>query len=702
MTVEITDHTNKEIVNKLNFSFTNKVPIITQNQISECGLACLSMIATYHGLKASIQSFRHNLLIGSHGLSLKELMDISGKVGFTSRPVQCEISEMKELKLPCIVHWGMDHFVVLTQVKNNSVTIHDPAIGKTTLTIAEVGDMFTGIALELMPNNNFKKNDIRETLKINQLWEKITGIKVALLSLFMLSLTLQSFSIISPYYMQWVIDKVLISNDQNLLVILAIGFFLIAVIKVCIGSFRSWLVLKFSATLSIQMIANLFNHMIKLPIKYFEQRHVGDVVSRFNSINAIKELLTTGIIEAVIDGFMAVTILIMMLLYSFKLTAFVLLFVVISFLIQWIFYYPERRLELKKIIENAQEDTIFLESIRAIQTIKVFGNETKRQAIWLNQFAKITNLEIKSSKLNILETSIDSVLAALENILILYLGALMVIDGNLTVGMLLAFIAYKGQFINSIDSFISHIFSFKILGVQLERLSDIALETKENFSNPHSSIDRDEVNIAFQNVCFRYSDGSNWVCKNLTMTINNGESVAITGRSGCGKSTIVKLLLNLLQPSSGAIYLNGSKINELAIDEYRNIFGCVLQNDSLMSGTLIENITMFDEDYDQNWLIECCKIACIWDDIRNLPMGLNSMVGDMGNCFSGGQLQRIYLARALYKKPKVLCLDESTSHLDLAYEKEVNDNLSRLPITKIFIAHRKETINSADRVINID
>lgn len=685
----------------LSFSGKKRVPLIMQAEVSECGLASLAMISSYYGARSNVATFRKFQTLSAQGMSLKQIMGLANETGLISRALRCELNEVGNLKLPCVLHWDLDHFVVLTGISNQWFYINDPALGKRKLSLAEFSRSFTGIALELTPCSSFKKKDSRLVMKMSQLWSKIEGLKRSLVSLFLLSLILQTTALISPYYMQWVIDSVLLSNDKALLIVLALGFSILTIIKIVVAAFRSWLVLRISNVLNIQMGANLFRHLIRLPIRYFENRHVGDVVSRFGSLNAIRELITTGVVEATIDGIMAITILVVMYLYNPVLASIAILFVLMLFLTQMFFYFPNRRITEESIVANANEDTHFLESIRAVQTIKLFNHETHRQNVWLNRYAEVINADIRLGKLNITEDSLIGLLLGLESIFIIYFGALNVMDGGFTVGMLLAFIAYKGQFTTSINAFIGKMFSFKLLGLHLERLSDITLEQQEEFLCKATLPKCTKGSIKIEKLSYRYADNLDWVIKDLSFEVRSGECVAITGESGCGKTTLMKLILGLLKPSSGTIYLDGVNIQDLSLNDYRQLLGSVTQDDILLTGTLSENITMFDSDYDENKVIACCQAACIWNEIALLPMGLNSLVGDMGSSFSGGQLQRIFLARALYKEPNILCLDESTSHLDANNEVSINKNLDDLNVTKIIIAHRYETINSADRVINL-
>lgn len=685
-------------LNLLSYRNIKQVPLILQSEVAECGLASLAMISSYFGHLVNVSSLRKHLIVGSQGMNLRQMIEVSSELGFTSRALQCDIHEIKNLTLPCILHWNMDHFIVLTRVSKKSIWINDPAMGKRKLSWDEFGQSYTGIALELLPNTSFKKKDGRNNMKVSQLWEKIIGLRRSLLSLLIVSIIIQFTSLLSPYYMQWVIDNVLVSNDKDFLIVLACGFTLLMVTRVLVDLLRSWLILRLSSSINIQMGSNLFSHLIKLPMSYFSNRHVGDIFSRFGSLSSIRELLTTGIIEAIIDGLMAIVVLVMMFLYSTQLSLFVLTLVAFSFFIQLIFYYPSKRTMEEAIVANAKEDTSFLESLRAIQTIKLFSHEATRHNTWLNRYAESINADIRIGKLTIWEAGIESLIQGFGGIVIIYLGALLVIDGKLTVGMLIAFIAYKGQFTASISELINKAFSFKMLSVHLERLSDIVLEKQES-SISGVKFNNFEGHLKIEGLYFRYSDNSEWLIEDLSFEINPGESLAITGASGCGKSTLLKLMLGLIKPTRGRILIDGKNISEITLSNYRKNLGSVMQTDTLLSGTVAENVTMFDHLYDEERLLKCCQDANILDEIKALPMGFHTLVGDMGSNFSGGQLQRIFLARALYKNPSILFLDESTSHLDIDNEIIINQNIKNMAITRVIVAHKESTIKSVDRVL---
>lgn len=682
----------------LRFSMKSRLPVILQTEVAECGLACLAMIATYHGHEIDINTLRRQYPISLRGTTLQNLMQTADKMSFASRPLRLELEELDQLQLPTILHWDLNHFVVLKKVAKKYIIIHDPAQGERKISMTEVSKHFTGVALELTPTASFTpKKEVRK-VPFWSFWQRIVGLKRAMVQVFVLSLGLQIFSLISPLYMQLVVDEVLLSRDLHLLTVLAIGFGILMLIDLGVTALRSLVVLSLSSMLSIQMAANLFRHLIRLPLPFFEKRHIGDIVSRFGSLSQIEKTLTTGIVQAIVDGVMAIATLVMLFIYSPILACLVLVALTLYGLIRAIWYRPFKSLTEETIVSAAKENSNFIETIRATQSIKIFGQESQRQMMWHNRYADKINAGIRLGKLNIGFSAINSLLFGLENILVVYFAARLVIDLKLTVGMLYAFMSYKQQFIGKAVAFIENLIEMKMLGLHLERLGDIALEEQE--LQEGTIVDPPELqgNIQLENIRFRYNEGEAWVLDNINIDIKAGESVALVGPSGCGKTTLMKIMMGLFQADSGKVMVDGIDLTKLGAKHYREQFGAVMQDDQLLSGAIGENIAFFDPQFDQARVERCANMAAIAPDIGAMPMAYNTLIGDMGMALSGGQKQRILLARALYKQPKILFLDEATSHLDVALEKAINDTVRQIKITRIIIAHRPETIKSADRV----
>jgi ATP-binding cassette subfamily B protein RaxB len=691
----------------IRFSNSKFTPLILQSEITECGLATLAMVATYYGHQLDLPAMRKRFSANLKGMNLQQLIELADNLGLANRALQCPVNEVHKLQTPCILHWDMNHFVVLTKAsgkgKNAKYLINDPAVGKRTLEREEFRKHFTGICLELTPTSKFEVKQEQAQMKFTQLWSAIMGLKSGLVKLIGLSLVLQLFALITPYYMQWVVDEVLISFDKPLLTVLAIGFAMIAVISVVTNAVRSWLVLRLSSMLNMQMGVNLLRHLLRLPMNYFESRHIGDIVSRFGSLAQIRERITTGFVETLADGAMAITVLIMMLLYSIKLSAVVLGAIALYTLVRLALYRPLHQATEEMIQSSAKEQSNFLENIRGIQTIKLFGNESQRQGIWQNRYAEVINSEIRLGRLKISFNSFNKLLFGLENVLVIYFAAIMVMANSLSIGMVLAFIAYKGQLTSRFTNLIEQIIQFKMMRLHLDRIADIALTEQEaNRDGQTSFTDAPKGQLELQDICFSYDNQQTMILDRVNLQVNAGDSIVLTGPSGAGKTTLMKIMLGLLQPTSGKVLLDDKDITHLGLKNYRKHIAAVMQDDTLLAGSIADNINFFDPQPNYLKLEQCAHMSAIHDDINKMTMGYNSLVGDMGSNLSGGQVQRLLLARALYQSPCVLFMDEATSHLDKDNEAKISEQIRHLPMTRIMIAHRQETINMAKQVYSLD
>lgn len=691
------------LINSTGFGLGGKLPIILQAEASECGLACLAMIAGFHGFDTDLNQLRRRFSTSMHGVNLKQLRDMAMRMHLNGRALQLEIEHLQDLQLPCILHWDMNHFVVLKSVAKNRITIHDPGQGLRHFTTAEFGEHFTGIAMELTPTQEFTQKSDRQSIKLTSLWSRSSGIGRSLAVILGLSILLQVFGLAAPFYMQIVVDDVVLRGDVDLLLILAFGFGLLMIMETLTQGLRGLLILHLASHLSLQMANNLFRHLIRLPLQFFEKRHMGDVLSRFGSLEQVRDLISSGLVAAVVDGFMAIITLVIMLFYSVKLTIVVVAFTALYFLLRLALYRPFRTRTEESLVADAKQQSHFMESIRAIQSIKVFQQENERHSRWQNHYADTINTGIRIGHWNIGYTSLNQLLFGVENVIIIYLAANAVIGSVISLGMLYAFMSYKQRFISSMDSFITQAIEFKMLGLHLERLSDIVLAKAEEDVESGFVADENEAQLTgslrVENASYRYSEAAEPVFSQLNIDIKAGESIALVGPSGCGKTTLVKCLMGLLPLDEGLITIDGKLIEQ--VPHYRGRIAAVMQDDQLISGSLADNISCFDPIVDESRIANSAALANIHEDIMAMPMNYNTLVGDMGSSLSGGQKQRILLARALYRKPDVLFLDEATSHLDVAGESIVNDHITQLNITRIMVAHRPETIATADRVIDI-
>lgn len=689
----------------LKFSSFNRLPVILQTEVAECGLACLAMIATYHGHEIDLTTLRLRYPISLRGTTLHQIIQTAEKMNYACRPLRLELEEMDQLQTPCILHWDMNHFVVLKKVTKSGIVIHDPAQGERIYQFSEVSKHFTGVALELMPTSEFKIKKEVQKVPFYVFWQKIIGLKSSMVQVFLLSVVLQAFTLISPFYNQLVVDQAIVSHDMNFLKVLAFGFLIVMLIQLFVTGLRSLLVLSLGSMLSIQMATNLFRHLIRLPLPFFEKRHIGDIVSRFGSLSQIEKLLTTSLVQAIVDGMMAISTLIMLFVYSGTLAMVVIAAVALYGLIRFLWYRPLKQLTEESMVAASKENSNFIETIRAIQSIKIYGKESDRGVLWQNRYADTINTGIRQTKLSIIYSSINSLLFGIENILVIYLCAKMITSGmgaaGFTIGMMFAFISYKQQFTSKAIALIENVIELKMLGLHLERLGDIVLEKPEveNYTFQSTNTKQLTGKIELKDVSFSYATTEPAVVNKVSLTIEPGEIVAFVGASGCGKTTLMKVIMGLFQPTSGEVLVDGMPLNKLGITHFRNQVAAVMQDDQLLSGSISDNICFFDSQPDMEKIEQCAKMAMIHADIMNMPMGYNSLIGEIGASLSGGQKQRVLLARALYRSPKILFLDEATSHLDVALEHGVNQSIQHLNMTRIIIAHRPDTIRSAQRVI---
>lgn len=674
-----------------------------QSEASECGLACLAMVSDHYGQRVGLRSLRQRFPMSLKGANLPRLIDVARKLYLSSRPLKLELEDLPKLKTPCILHWDLNHFVVLAKVGRRRLTILDPAFGKRRLSYSEASKHFTGVALELEPGNDFKLVKAEPSVSIRQLTGPIRGLWRVLILILGISLALQVFTVLGPLYLQWVVDQVLVSGNRELLTVVGIGFGLLVLFRVGTHLLRGLIVVYLSNRLVYKWMGNVFSHLLKLPLDFFEKRHLGDVVSRMDSVRAIQRTLTTSFVEAIIDGLMAIVTLGMMLLYSWKLALVTLLAVMVYLGLRALSFRAMRDGTEKQLVAAAHQQSHLFESIRGMQSVKVAGREDIRGAGYLNRLNETVNQELWLGKLGIGFGSANQLVFGIERVAVIWIGAVLALQNVFSVGMLMAYLAYKDQFSQRIGGLIDKWIEFRMLRLHGERLADIVMTPPE--ADPEQKFEATastDTGIEVRQLSFRYAEGEPCVLKDCSFSVRPGESVAVVGPSGCGKSTLVKLMLGLLRPTSGQIEVGGLDIHKLGARNFRANVGAVMQDDQLFAGSVMDNIAFGDDGADIQRIEDAARLAAIHDEIAAMPMGYHSLIGDMGTTLSGGQKQRVILARALYRQPEILFLDEATSHLDVARERLVNEAVCNLELTKVIIAHRPETIASADRVLVLE
>lgn len=693
-----------QLKQRLNFRLGASTPQVLQTEAAECGLACIVMICRYYQKDVDLLSLRQQHGISSHGATLAVLISIVQHIGFDSRPLSLDLEELSCLKCPCILHWDLNHFVVLVAVKAKCIIIHDPAFGRRRLTYKQVSEHFTGVALELWPNANFSRHRQRQQLSFRRLLSSIHGLTAFMTKLFCLSLLLEGINLLIPIGTQLVMDHVIMAKDYDLLSLICLGLFCFIFFRTVIGMFRAWIILLMDTFLNVQWKNSFFEHLLQLPLQYFEKRNPGDIQSRFSSLDFIRETLSSGLVGGVINSIMALGLMVMMYIYAGWLLWVVLAFTVLYMLLRLMTYSLYRQASEEKIIKDARVNAHFMESMYAMSTIKALSLNPTRTRSWLNLNVDSTNAGIRITRLDLLYGGTNALLTSIDQIVILWLGASMVIEQQLTLGMFVAFNLYRSQFAERSSQLIELALQLRMLSLHNERLADIALSTTETQSNqppPFELQSEQAANLQLNNLSYAYDALSQPIIHQLSLDIKAGESVAIVGPSGVGKSTLLKLMTGLIRPQQGQILFNQHDIYQLGLQHYRQMIACVLQDDKLFAGSIADNIACFELEKDQARIVQVTQACNIYTEIMRMPMGLETLIGELGHGLSGGQVQRLLIARALYRQPSILFMDEATSHLDISNENIINQSIRALKITRIFIAHRQSSINSADRVIQL-
>lgn len=685
----------------LRFNRTLKLPMILQDEIAECGHACVAMISQFFGHTLDLCGLRKINKPSTHGVTLRHINKLLIQLGFKTRALRVPLSELHLIKTPAILHWNMNHFVVLKQIKKNKIILHDPAIGVRTCSLDEFSQSFTGIVLEVEKADDFQQVRAQHKLCLYDIIKTVPRFNHLLGLLLLLSLSIELLTLLNPLFIQYVTDQVIASNSLSNLYTVASGFTLFVLLHTLAEYTRGHLVLYTTTHVTESFSSNVFKHLLTLPTSFFETRHQGDLQSKFQSIEQIQTKISTDFINTLLDGVMFIINLMVMLIYSRILTAIVMSAFLLYVSLRYASYQSLKNQTASAVYLHAKVATTFLETLRAITPIKLFLKESGRFNTWRNGYIDALNADIQISKKQILYRVANHFLFNIEFIIVVCVGTQLVLTKQFSIGMLIAFLAYRLMLVNKSSSFIQNIFDYQLISVQLNRLSDILFQESELTHTDIKCTKQPKGSLSLQAISFQYTPTDNNILNQVTLNIRPGEKVAIIGPSGCGKSTLLKVMMGLLPPTSGNIYIDDIPLNVFGLNHYRNITAAVMQHDSLLTGSIIDNITFFDEQIDLEYVYYVATLACIHDMISTLPMGYETLVGDMGSTLSGGQKQRLLLARALYKRPNILFLDEATSHLDDDNEQRINQALKSLNITQIMVAHRKETIKMADRVIDL-
>ena len=679
--------------------------LIEQAEEMDCGAACLAMICKHYDIQISRGKLRELANVTTEGATLESLARVGESLGFTTQGVQCTYNVLLGFDLPFIAHWQGYHYIIVYGVSKNHVWIADPAVGFRKLTVAEFEKGWSGNCLVFKPGANLVQIEASRSP-----WIRFAGFlkpfKGILTHLFIATLVIEILGLGPPLIIQNILDGVIVHQNFSLLNLLIIGLILTQVFTQVTSLLRTFLTTYLIRNMDFAMMTHFFKHTLSLPISFFNNRKTGDIMARFQENETIRDFLTETTISTILNVLMVFLYLTVMFIYNVKMTLLLLAFIVPIMLLTVLVTPRIKDFARQSFEAGADAESSLIETIGAAETVKGMGIERAMRLKWEKKYARSLDIQFRSDRFNSIIGMISQLLNVAASAAILWVGATLVLNQQLSIGQLMAFNMLMGSVMSPLLGLISLWDEIHEAGVSMERLGDvldIAPEQKPEDTASRIALPDFQGAIRLDNVYFRYAENKEtpYVLENVSCTINPGELIAIVGQSGSGKTTLAKLLVGFYSPSEGNIYVDGYDINQVDKEYFRKNIGYVMQSNLLFSGTLSENIAIGDENPEQRRIMEAAKMADAHGFISNLPLGYEQVVGERGTGLSGGQIQRICIARSLYHNPRLLIFDEATSALDTQSESNILDNMKDIlhGRTAVVIAHRLSTIMKADKII---
>lgn len=683
-----------------------RVPVVLQMSIVECGAACLASILGFHGRPIRITEARERVGASRDGTTGLAIAQAARTYGLRTRGYSVGPAELHLIPAPFVAHWAFNHFVVVERFARGRVHLVDPAEGRRAVSRAEFEAEFTGVAIAFEPGPHFQADRPERRIPFFPVQlgfvRLLPGLRGALAQVLAASLLLQVLGLAVPLLTKVMVDRVLPYSLHELLPVLGVGVLLAAAAQASLSWVRSSVLLWVQGRMDAQMMLGFFEHLLSLPYTFFQGRSSGDLLMRLGSNTVLRNMVTAQAVSVLLDGGLVVVYLTILLLAAPGFAAAVIALGLLQISIMLATAGRNARLMQRELAASAESQGYLVEALKSVATVKAAGAEHRVLDQWTDLFYRTLNVSLQRGQLSAMVNSALAGLRVASPLALLWLGAGMVLRGHLTLGTMLALNALAIAVLGPLSSLVSEVLQLQLVSAHVERIVDVVEaapeQEQERVKPPHEL----RGGLALADVEFRYDGQGPVVLRDISLAIATGEKVAIVGRSGSGKTTLAMLALGLLRPTAGRVLFDGVDMEELDRSAVRRQLGTVLQDAAVFSGSIRRNIALADPSLPLDRVELAAKLACIHDDIAVMPMGYETLIAEGGGGLSGGQVQRLTIARALVAGPAILLLDEATSHLDAETERRVDRNLSALRCTRLVIAHRLSTVRNADRVLVLD
>lgn len=679
-------------------------PVILQQSITDCGAASLAMICRYYGINISINRLRDLANVSADGANLYSLAEAAEALGFHTQGVSSNIQNLIDQPLPAIAHWQGNHFIVVYRITKDQVTVADPGIGLIKYSYQEFTEGWTGNLLILRATAGLHQIEESKTT-LGRFLPYLKPYRGILTEILLASVVIQLFGLAVPLFTQAIIDRVLVFRSIDMLNMLLAGMLIVTLFSLVTNYIRQYLIANIASSMDITMVLDFYRHVLSLPLRFFTQRRVGDIISRVNENQKIREMLTTTSLSAILDGMTVIVYLTLMFIYNIKLAALATIFIPLFAVVVMVFTPLMKQNSRRAFQAEMEVQSHTVEAVSAMSTIKALSVEKIVRWRLEDKLAHAAHLQVRAVMITLGANSAAGLLQSLSTILVLWLGAKLVIGGEMSAGELMAFSVLLGSVLGPVLRMVGLWDKFQEVNIAMERLNDIFdAELEESHPENLMQLPRLQGHIKFEKVTFRYDKEGKNIIQNVNLECFPGQTVALVGRSGSGKTTLVNLLLRLYQLNSGRILVDGYDLRQVKVSSLRRQIGVVPQDSVLFNGTIRENIAYNQPDARFEQIVSTAMLAGAHDFISELPLGYETVIGERGMSISGGQRQRIAIARALLGNPQVLIFDEATSSLDTESERIIQNNMENIlkNRTTFVIAHRLSTVRKADLIVVLD